>query len=170
MRELKLRVKGAKRINAHVTVDGKSVKLKKNNFGTYEGNYQTEKDKVEVCVYKVSEITGRLWFLMSIFFYILSIFGLLDPLKEKNAIVIQCRLMVDLSGVENGKLELSVNANSKSEKAVEVVSDFAIEEIENKIYEDEKVKKRLKILKIAKIFTFLTFVALTIVLIVVTIK
>lgn len=158
MRELNIRLKGATLINPTIVVDRKRVRVKKNKFGTYEATHNAENSRVEVCVYKYLEINSPLWLIIGIFFYIISIFGILDPIREKKPIVLESKFIVDLGSETNGKLELSINLANKYGRAMEYSSNCALQEIKNISREDERAKKRLKILKVVKVGIFITSV------------
>lgn len=169
MKEVNLKIKGIGRLNPVVQVDGKHLKFKKNEFGSYQKTIETEKDKMEIVVYRYMEINSRLWWLMSIFLFVFSIFGLLDTMKEKNCLIIDFKMDVDLKDSSSCNVELSIGKQTDDGKAVEVKSDAPYEEITNTSFVDEKAKKRLKIMKFVKLFVFIAIAALCATLIAVSI-
>ena len=158
MKNVNLKIKGIGRLKPVVCVDGKQLKFKKNNFGSYEKTISTDKDKMEIVIYRYLEINGRLWWLISILQFLVSIFGLLDTMKEKGCVIIDCKLIVDLNSSENCNIDLAIDENSENGKAVNVATELAVEEIVNRSYVDEKAKKRLKIMKFVKLFVFIAIV------------
>ena len=169
MREVNLKIKGIGRLNPVVQVDGKHLKFKKNEFGSYQKRIETEKDQMEIVVYRYMEINSRLWWLMSIFIFVVSIFGILDPMKEKNCLIIDFKVLVDLKDCQSSNIELAIGKQSEDGKAVEVKTDLPVEEITNTSFIDEKAKKRLKIMKFVKLFVFIAIAALCATLIAVSI-
>ena len=147
MREVNIRIRGADRIRPIIAVDGKQLKYKKNDFATYEAKFQTDKDKIEVCLYKYLEISGKLWWLMSIIFFLLSCFGIFDFVRDKKCIVVDCKFVLDLKSSENNKFDIICNVIKDSGRAVEIETDYQFVEERNYFYIDQVAKKRLKIMK-----------------------
>lgn len=158
MKTVNLKIKGIGNLKPIVAIDGKHIKFKKNEFGSYEKTIETENDKMEITIRKYLEINGRIWWLISIFQFIVSIFGLLDTMKEKFCTVIDFKMIVDLNSSTNTNLQLTIDCNKETGKAVAVESELAVEEVVNTFYEDKKAKKRLKIMKFVKVFVFIAFV------------
>ena len=103
---------------------------------------------------------------MSILFYIISIFGILDPIKEKQAVLVDCKFIVDVSQQTNGKIEFAVNnfTKEKEGRALEISGDCPVKELSNYYYEDAKLQKRIKILKFVKPVVLLACVILLVLL------
>lgn len=158
MKNVNLKIKGVGRLKPVVCVDGKQIKFKKNNFGSYEKSISTEKDKMEIVIYRYLEINGRLWWLISILQFLVSLFGILDTMKEKNCTIIDCKLVVDLNSAENRNIDLAINENAKNGKSVSITTELEVEEVTNRSYVDEKAKKRFKIMKFVKLFVFIAAV------------
>ena len=79
MNNINIKIAGANdKFRPNVFIDGKEVKYTKNNNGALELNYATEKDSIEISICKYLEISGKLWFLMSLFFFVISLFGIFD--------------------------------------------------------------------------------------------
>ncbi len=159
MKNIKLKIKGYGALKPVVKVDGKVIKFKKNEFGSFESNVQTEKEKVQIEIYRYLEINSRLWWLTQIFFFVISIFGILDPLKEKSCVVIDYKSELDLTTAESASVELAINTAKTDGKAIELKSECACVEETNEFYVDKKAKKRVKIMKAVKLLVFLACVA-----------
>lgn len=168
MKNIKLKIKGYGALKPTVKVDGKQMKFKKNEFGSFESQVQTDKDKVQIEIYRYLEINSRLWWLTQIFFFIISIFGILDPLKEKNCVVIDYKSELDLTNVESASVDLAINTAKNDGKAIELKSEAPCVEQTNEFYVDNKAKKRVKIMKFVKLFVFLACVAIVITALVLT--
>lgn len=151
MRTLNLRVRGYKNVSPVVKIDGKLIKLKKNKFGSYGIDYETEQDKVEVTIYKYLEINGKLWWLLTPLFFIISIFGLLDPLRDGKPIVVDGRFVIDMTSSENRKVDLVLERFAEEEgKAFSIEGDLKVEEIANSYFVDKKAKTRQMIMRFVK--------------------
>lgn len=154
MKELSIKIKGAKKLNPIVEVDGKTVLLTKNQYGNYEGKLSIEKESVRIKVYRVLELSSPLWLLKSIFYFLISIFGLLDTMKEKNFTVIDCDLTLNLANADTFSLELTSRMQNNG-KAFEITSNGSVQENNNICFVDTRAKKRNRLLKFLKLIIFL---------------
>lgn len=151
MRNLEIKLNGVSSMNPVVLVDDKRVKLKKNSFGNLIANIETEKETANIKVYKYLQINSKLWFLTEIFFFIISLFGVLDYKKDadRNCTVLEADL--DVAVKEQSTLNLVFNSAKKDGKAFEIESSSEVKENSNISYVDNVAKKRKKILKFMKI-------------------
>ncbi len=165
MKEVNLILRGMDAKNAVIFVDDKAVKTKRNNFGGQTATVQTENNSVHVRVESVLELQNPMWLLTNIFFFLISIFGLLDVRPSKTLTVVEYDATITLVDGENN-IALTLDLN----KAPKVLAESAcqIEEHQNKLEIDETLKKRKRILKISKIFTFI--ISVIIILTIVSIK
>ena len=165
MKEVNLILRGMDAKNAVIFVDDKAVKTKRNNFGGQTATVQTENNSVRVRVESVLELQNPMWLLTNIFFFLISIFGLLDVRPSKTLTIVEYDATITLLDGENN-IALTLDLN----KAPKVLAETAcqIEEHQNKLEIDETLKKRKKILKISKIFTFI--ISVIIILTIVSIK
>ena len=166
MNRLFLKLINVMNVSPTILVDNKRVKPMKNEFGSYGINYETEKEEVEIKIYKYLEVNGRLWFLMHMIFFVISIFGLLDYRLDKRCTVIDCKLKIKVN--ENTNAELRFNSFADSGEAYELKTDAEYEEISNRYFVDKRAQKRLKILKITKLICWLALVATILVVAIVT--
>lgn len=156
MKTLNITLKGTSKLSPNVLVDGKFVKLKKNQFGNYIGSIQTEKSEVDLVIQKYHELSGKLWFLMSILFFVISLFGLFDIRYGKNNYVIDSKFHIKLNeDVTNFAATINLN-NAKG--AIQFETNAEIKEELNVCFEDEVVKKRKKILLATKIVLWLMLI------------
>lgn len=165
MKNVNLILRGMDAKNAVIFVDDKAVKTKRNNFGGQTATVQTENNSVRVRVESVLELQNPMWFLTNILFFLISCFGIFDIRPSKNFTVVEYDATISLSDGENN-IALTLDLN----KAPKVLAESAcqIEENQNKLEVDEKLKKRKKILTISKIFTFI--ISVVIILTIVSIK
>ncbi len=165
MKQLTLHVKGAGRINPTIMIDGHRVKTKKNKFGTLDIQYATEKEKVEVAIYRHLQLASPFWLLIELFFYLISIFGILDSARQKTNIVLDCKFLVDLTGQESGEVNVAVLVTKQNGDAIKIDSPLPTEIISNLYCVDKTIKRRQTILKWLKIAIFIATVVLVVVLI-----
>lgn len=160
MKELNFKISGAKKLNPVTEVNGQNIKLKKDKFGNYQSKILVDTDEVDIKVQRYSELNSKLWWLLSIFYFVISIFGIFDTLKEKNCITIDCHLKVNMRETDNGFMELKAKKFETQGKAFEIVSNCNGEEVSNNYYLDNKAKKRKRIMTIVKIFIVILSIVL----------
>lgn len=152
MKKLDLKVSSHFVIDTCFLVDGKRLKSKKDNFGNACSLIETDNGDVEIEIFNWNEMQGKLWFLTSFIFYIISIFGLLDIKQNKSCRFINCKLKVKLK--EENNLKIIYNKFQHNSKAINYEGNCEVEEISNIYYIDEICRKRFKIMKWVKIATF----------------
>lgn len=152
MKRLNLKIASHSSIDSYFLVDGKRVKSKKDNFGKKCSIIETENDEVEIKIFDFDEMQGKLWFVSSLVFFIISIFGILDIKYKKNCRSIDCKLKVKLKD-ENNELKISYNKFEDNGLAVNYDSDCEVEVESNRYYINQVSKKRFKIMKWVKITT-----------------
>lgn len=150
MKNINIKVRGASLLKPTILIDGKQVRIKKNNYGSYETEYSTEKDSMEITIYRYLEVHGRLWYLMTLIYFFISLFGLLDPVREKKCVVIDARFVVDIKDVNLCTINLAVQNPKTTGDAVTVETDLPYETLSNVFFVDEKAKKKIKLMRILK--------------------
>lgn len=164
MKNLNLKLSGVNsKFVPSIIIDGEYVKCKKNEFGSYEANYKTEKEEVEITILRDLELKGKFWWFYAIISFIVSIFGIFEPPYDRKNIVIDCRYKIKLT--ENNDLKIVFNNLSKQGKAVEIETKNEVEEIKNEFYIDKQTKKRWLVLLIAKIIAWIAILIVAIILI-----
>ncbi|MBD5632805.1 MAG: hypothetical protein HDP34_06195 [Clostridia bacterium] len=153
--------------NPTVTVDGNVVKLTKCGPNEYSGTYETERSEANLRVCMIHELQSKYWLLLSMVFFVISLFGIFDARYDKSFCAIKYNLDLRLNEVSN--VVLNFNKFKDGQRAIECLTDCGSVETENLFYVDEQVKKRHKILRRIKIFTWLAVLAAAIVAIVLTI-
>lgn len=133
-----------------VYIDNTPITFKQNEFKNLTCSYQTDKDRVNIKVYKALDIGGIWWFAIQLFFFVISIFGLLDVRMKNRFVGLQYESDVELGdGINN--IALGFNSPNNNSKAFDVKTDLQIVENSNKFFIDEDAKKKIKFLNIAKI-------------------
>lgn len=142
-----LKVSMVSTLHSHICtmVDGTPIKLKRNRSGLFEGSYNTDKDDIELSVYKYLEIKSKLWLLMSLVFFVVSLFGLISPRYDKRCIVLEYKVNIKLK--ENTEVKLSASRFVDNGRAFEITTDADVKEITNIAYVDKVAKRRLRILR-----------------------
>lgn len=154
MRTINLKFVGINsKVIPNVTIDGQIVKFKKNEFGSYEASIQTEKDEIEIAFSRQLELQGKLWWLYAMISFIVSIFGILEPLYDRKCITMDCLFKIKLDEVNDIKVKF--NSLSSTGKAVELETLNEFEEIKNEYHIDKKVKKRWIAILVVKIICWI---------------
>lgn len=152
MKNLNLKIASHSNIDAYFLVDGRRIKSKKDDFGNQCKVVETENDEVEIKIFDWNEMQGKLWYLTSFLFFIISIFGLLDIKLNKNCRSIDCKVKVKL-GSQDNKLKIIYNKFEDGAEAIKYESDCEVDIISNRYYVNKECKKRFKIMRIVKVIT-----------------
>lgn len=64
------------KFNPIVKIDDNVINLKKNSFGSFDATYETDKNEIEITIFRYLELKSRLWWLYALFSFIISIFGI----------------------------------------------------------------------------------------------
>jgi len=158
MRNLEIKLKGCAGIIPVVKIDGKSIKLKNNTFGNKVANFQTDKEKVNVKIYRYLELGGKFWLLTEILFFLISLFGVFDAKRDKSCTILDVDLDVSLN--EQTILALALNSNKKDKKGVAIEVNTEVQENSNICFVDDVIAKRKKALRFIKIGIFVAIAAL----------
>lgn len=147
-----------------LTVDGEAIKPKyKRGIGT--AKIQTDKPQVEITYKCFSRFDTKLWWLLEIFYFIISVFGLFDLRFGKHEYVTNYKATLTLS--EDTKVKVHIPNPKNGGPVLKLTTDANVVE-ESNVYEiDQKIKKRQKILLIAKIATAALIAIITTILVLV---
>ena len=137
-----------------VLVDGEVIACKKNEFGSYEANIQTEKDEIEVAISRELELKSKLWWLYALISFIVSVFGIFNPSYDRKCISIECLFNFKLSE-ENNAIKIKFNTLSSSGKAVTIEGADNYQEVKNEYTIDKTAKRRRIALLIIKILVWI---------------
>ena len=152
MNRLNVTLYGFAAFRPSVYVDGKAVCCKKNAYGNYTLSCETDKNRVNVSVYKFLEINGRFWFLFSFLFYLLGIFGIFDTSYDKKCLSVECSFDALVSGENSAAVRyVSQGAGAAS---IGVEATCPVVQLANACFVDERAKKRLKIMRTVKLLFF----------------
>ena len=155
MNELTIKMNIAHMPGATVVANGTEVKFKKKDGGLYEGTVPVEESACTLEIFSYSEYGGKLWWLYSLLFFIVSCFGIFDvPYGDGTRI----RYKTTLTLSANSEVNIRFNPSIVGKKAVELTTSANSEEESNEYYEDEQIKKRRKIMKIVKALTWVAII------------
>ena len=154
MNSVKLKLVGINsKLIPNIFIDDQYVKCKKNEFGSYETYFQTEKDEIKIAFSRELELKSKLWWLYAILSFIVSVFGIFNPPYDRKCISMDCSFIVKLKDVNN--INIKFNSLSSSGRAVEVETETSFEEIKNEYTVDKIAKRRWIILFIARILAWI---------------
>lgn len=154
MNSVKLKLVGINsKLIPNIFIDDQYVKCKKNEFGSYETDFQTEKDEIKIAFSRELELKSKLWWLYAILSFIVSVFGIFNPPYDRKCISMNCSFIVKLKDVNN--INIKFNSLSSSGRAVEVETETSFEEIKNEYTVDKIAKRRWIILLIARILAWI---------------
>lgn len=148
MKKLNLKILGlTERNQPFFYINGKEVIPKKNQFGSFQIDYETDDEEITLEIYKELEINGRFWLITALFFFIISLLGILSPRYDKACLYISCKYRIKLN--ENNEVKMTF-VNQKDNNRVEIEADCSYDEIECEFYQDKKAKKHLRTLAFIK--------------------
>ena len=154
MNSVKLKLVGINsKLIPNIFIDDQYVKCKKNEFGSYETDFQTEKDEIKIAFSRELELKSKLWWLYAILSFIVSVFGIFNPPYDRKCISMDCSFIIKLKDVNN--INIKFNSLSSSGRAVEVETETSFEEIKNEYTVDKIAKRRWIILLIARILAWI---------------
>lgn len=154
MNSVKLKLVGINsKVIPNIFIDDQYVKCKKNEFGSYVTDFQTEKDEIKIAFSRELELKSKLWWLYAILSFIVSVFGIFNPPYDRKCISMDCSFIVKLKDVNN--INIKFNSLSSSGRAVEVETETSFEEIKNEYTVDKIAKRRWIILLIARILAWI---------------
>lgn len=156
MNTLNLSLLKAAYYNPFVMIDGKLMKTKKQQ-GALTCSYSTDKDSVDVKIFKCSELCGKFWFLWWLLFFVISVFGLLNAPYGKDYSVIDCEFDVALQG-ETEFIGTLNHSKQGSGKAIDYPAKETISEIRNEYYSDEKIKRKKKFIGFLSVIVWIAII------------
>lgn len=163
MNELNLKITNAQYLGyCQVKIDGKEVKCTKNEFGNYICKHHTESETAKIEIFKYLDCGGVLWFITQLFFFIISIFGLLYRKRDKYKAV-ELEFAVEAETANFGDMALNCNVPKDGVRAIEIKSNTPVREISNVYYINKKARNTFRALVVAKILTVLAIIAAVIV-------
>lgn len=167
MKKVKIKLVGVCDSNVRLKVNGCDARIKRNNFGSLEAETDVE-DVAQIEIYKYNEIMGAYWLLACIFFFIISIFGILSPRYDRRCVAYDCKFTVKpKEDTENVTLSFNTPKKDMTEgRAYDITSDCEVEEHSNRMYVDTVARRRIKIATAVKLLIFAASVAVAVIVLV----
>lgn len=168
MKIINIEFAGDTAFNPELKVDGKKCKKKKVGQGRKVFTLETDKDELDIELYKWHEEESSLWLVMSLLFFIISIFGIFDIHQPRFSNSLKYRGKIKLDNTkEEYNTKIVLGNFKKDAKAFDVLGDQIIESNEsNKYFVDELVETRkTKIRKIKKTIRILAFIIVILLLV-----
>lgn len=144
MNKITFRLTDKSTIDNEILINGKSVEFKKNKFGNYEYEATTLNDSVNIKIYSLNELKHKMWFLMSMIFFVISGFGLFDWNFKKKYRVLEYE--ADISIKETNFVDIKIAKYVSGTKAVTLTTICENNEKVNIFQDDPILKKRSRIL------------------------
>ena len=143
-----------KQHNTIVYIDGQKIKseIVKRKDDVY--TYASDKDRVNVKIVSFHQADSKWFYFISIFYFLISVFGIFDIRPNKKGMAMVCEF--DVAMQESGEIKLCYNKFLPGTPALKIDTDLDIKVIENKFFIDEVVVKRVKTAKYIKLSIFLT--------------
>ena len=145
-----------------IFIDGKLMTPKKLKGSKKTGfSYFTDKNYADIEIKSYSRFQSKMWFVVEMFFYIISIFGIFDQRFDKFCYTTHCKIRVEAT--PDTKLNLRVISPRNEGVVVRVESENAFEAIENQYLIDREAAKKQKLLKKSKIVLVLAIIVIAVV-------
>ena len=148
MNTLKLKVVNGDANQTVVRIDGKDVQIKKGKHGSGEIVYTTDAAVARVTVHTFMEIKGKWWWLTSLFYFFISIFGIFDRHSNWKCWAISYDATVALQGETQAVLRVLRWRDGQPAVALDGVET---KEKENKCFVDTVAKKRRTLMRFVKL-------------------
>lgn len=161
MNTVNLKITGTQHLSdVVVSINDQPVKLKLNQFDNLVGTVQVEQPSAKIKIYKMLDVGGIGWFITQLFFFVISVFGLLDVRMRNRDLGVLYESEFQL----NGDTEMTLRANLPRNQApaFTVESDATVIEHSNLYTVDAKAKRTLKLLRWAKVLLALAIIGVVI--------
>lgn len=100
MRAFEMKIVNNTSLSPFIAIDGRPVRLNRNAYGNYVYRTGTAADAVRVSVTYVSQMRSRHWFVLSLFFFVVGLFGLFDVVDR---VAGKCRATFSYVRTETGR-------------------------------------------------------------------
>lgn len=166
MANVKIEIVNNLPVGSRLIVDGKELNVQYAKQGGGVAEFQTEKESTEISFvnfYEAQLPFGK-WLLITLVYWLLSVFGIFDFVSNKHGDLIKCKFTVDTT--QDVSLKLKFNRFAREKRAVEFVeSSTEVQEAENVYTVDKTAIKRRKGYNLFKFFSLIVIVVLLCVII-----
>lgn len=160
MSVLNIKVRSLKKYAVQVLVDGRRVKGKSDKTGNMVYTYHTDNAETKVEIFNVNELSSPLWWLWSIFYFFISVFGIFDSGYGNNFFDVRCNFSVDTTSDANLQVKIGVSDNGARHNVWQC--DTCATPIANEFSKNELLQKRIKSNKILKVFLWILTIAIVV--------
>ncbi|MGN0761169.1 MAG: hypothetical protein ACI4MV_04410 [Christensenellales bacterium] len=157
---LNIKVRSLKKYAIQVAVDGSPIKGKSDKTGNMIYTYSTDNAETKVEIFNVNELTFPLWWLWSIFYFFIGVFGIFDPGYGNNFFDVRCNFSVDTTRDANLQVKIGVSDNGTRSNIWQC--DTCATPVENEFSKNELLQKRIKSNKILKVFLWIATIAIVV--------
>ena len=157
---LTIKVRSLKKYAVQVLVDGRRVKGKSDKTGNMIYTYHTDEDKAKVEIFNVNELSSPLWWLWSIFYFFISVFGIFDSGYGNNFFDVRCNFFVDTT--RDANLQVKIGANVDGTRSNVWQCNTVATPIDNEFCKNQLLQKRIKNNKILKVFLWILTIAIAV--------
>ena len=156
MKILNLKMAKSFKQNLSVFVDGKPIQI---NSGNKPTKIETQNNFVTLRILKLNTFNGKHWFLLNIFYYLISIFGLLNRTYDKKFYVFDCEYKINLQQ-DITDFEVMYDFGKDCDRKILVKTTSEYQKNREICYVDQLAKKRNKKMRFAKIAILVIAVAI----------
>lgn len=157
---LTIKVRSLKKYAVQVSVDGRRVKGKSDKTGNMIYTYHTDEDRAKVEIFNVNELSSSLWWLWSIFYFFISVFGIFDPGYGNNFFDVRCNFSVDTT--RDANLQVKIGTSDNGIRCNVWQCDTCATPIDNEFSKNERLQRRIKSNKILKVFLWIVTIAIVV--------
>lgn len=165
MKTLTFTIAGNTFYNPNIVIYNQILKHKKGKYGTKVYTIETDKNELDIEIYTWYELESKYWLPVSLFFFIISCFGIFD-IKQKNFFKsLKYKGKIKLTEETNQHLKLTFTTIRESQKAFFSEGNCTIEDNEsNQYFFNQELQNRSKLLKKIKRFTWIGLIILIIII------
>lgn len=137
MSNFRLTLSTPKSLAMVVLVDGKRIKDKKKRGSTIY-KCKSDKNMIDVNIFNIVELDSKIWWLWSIFYFVIGIFGIFDGGFGRVTDRIQCAFRVSMADVVN----MSVELENQNDTTCLVQCDTMYKQVQNSVWQDNALDKK----------------------------
>ncbi|MGN0796898.1 MAG: hypothetical protein ACI4M5_01695 [Christensenellales bacterium] len=157
---LTIKVRSLKKYAVQVSVNGRSLKGKSDKTGNMIYTYHADEDKTKVEIFNVNELASPTWWLWSIFYFFISVFGIFDSGYGNNYFDVRCSFVVDTTRDANLQVKIGISDNGTRRNVWQC--DTCVTPIDNEFSKNERLQRRIKSNKILKVFLWIVTIAIAV--------
>ncbi len=132
-------------------VAGQRVNLKRNEFGSYSADVQTNAQEAEIVFTRELELRAKLWWLYAILSFLVSILGIFEPPYDRKCIVPVCAFRVRTEGETS--VQIALNTPAQTGEAAAVTGADAVM-VRNEYFVDKTARRRFAVWLAVKLISW----------------